>query len=266
MITEVDGLQAHATTGGISEQDPNQEAVVLIHGAGMDSSVWFLQTRYLAYRGFRVFAVDLPGHGQSNGEALTTITEMANWLSRFLQTAGIERAHLAGHSMGTYVALELAATTPRQVRSLALLGTAPNMPVHPQLLADARDNLPAAAALMTAWSHGNPAHVGLHPTPGLWMLGGARALVERSRPGVLETDFFACANYEGAMAAAGEVTCPSTVIIGASDKMTPPRAGLELAERLQESTVISLANVGHMMMVENPTEVKRILLKAFRST
>ena len=36
----------------------------------------------------------------------------------------------------------------------------------------------AAAALMAAWGHARPAHVGHHPTPGLWMLGGARALVE----------------------------------------------------------------------------------------
>ena len=48
--------------------------------------------------------------------------------------------------------------------------------------------------------------VGVNPTPGLWMLGGARALVENSEPGVLATDFRACMAYGGAEAAAATVT------------------------------------------------------------
>lgn len=262
MIVTVNGQTAHAANGGIAKPDSSLPVVILIHGAGMDSSAWFLQTRYLAYRGFRVFAVDLPGHGRSEGETITSVEAMADWLGSFMDAARIESAHLVGHSMGTFIALELAASQPQKVSSIVLMGTASDMPVHPQLISDAENNLPAAAALMTAWSHAKPAHVGHHPTPGLWMLGGAQALVERSKPGVLASDFRACAAYGNATQAAAAVTVKSTVIIGDGDKMTSPEAGTKLARLLPDCTIAMLDDTGHMMMVESPRRVKQALLAA----
>ncbi len=261
MIVTVDGLRAHAATGGVepSGEDP---VVVLVHGAGMDSTVWQLQTRYLAHRGLRAVAVDLPGHGRSEGEALASITDMAEWLGRFVDAAGFGSVHLVGHSMGTFVALELASSRPETVESVVLLGTATAMPVHPDLIDKAIHDLPAAAALMAAWGHAKPAHVGTNPTPGLWMTGGARALVERSRPGVLATDFEACAAYRWDQT----IACPATVVIGLGDKMTPPKAGRALADTLERVTVIELADTGHTMMIENPDAVKRTVLDAVQSS
>ena len=106
-----------------------------------------------------------------------------------------------------------------------------------------------------------PTGTGPNPTPGLWMTGGARALVENGRPGVLATDFRACMAYGRAEAAAAEVTCPATVVIGLGDKMTPPRGGRTLAAALPSATVIELADTGHQMMTEHPTAVKRALLE-----
>lgn len=263
MIVTVNGLAAHAATGGVAHDD-SLPAVVLIHGAGMDCTVWSLQTRYLAYRGFRVFALDLPGHGLSEGETIESIEDMARWVSQFLDAAGISSAHLVGHSMGTFIALEVAANAPATVDSIVLMGTAPAMPVHPQLIADADANLPAAAALMVAWSHDKPAHFGLNPTPGLWMVGGGRALVERSKPGVLASDFRACAAYENAGNAADAVTCKATVLIGSGDKMTPAKAGKKLAERLNDASVVLLESTGHMMMIESASQVKRSLMTALK--
>jgi len=105
---------------------------------------------------------------------------------------------------------------------------------------DHEHDLPRAAALMAAWGHAKPAHVGLNPTPGLWMTGGARALVENSRPGVLATDFRACMAYDGAEQAAAAVTCPATVVIGRGDKMTPAKGGRALAAALPQADVIEL--------------------------
>ena len=261
MITVVNGREAHASTGGVALAG-NDPVVLLIHGAGMDSTVWQLQTRYLAYRGFRAVAVDLPGHGRSDGPALPSIDAMAEWVVRFASAAGFEPMHVVGHSMGTFVALELASTHADLVASITLCGTATSMPVHPELLAAAEHDLLAAAALMASWGHGRPAHLGVNPTPGLWMLGGARALVERSRPGVLFTDFRACRAYDNAVAAAAAVKCPATVIIGLDDKMTPPKSGRTLAGSLPSANVIELADTGHSMMIENPNPVKRAILSA----
>ncbi len=259
MIVSVDGVAAHASTGGIAlhGDDP---IVLLIHGAGMDSTVWQLQTRYLAYRGFRAVAVDLPGHGRSEGEALVSVQTMADWVARFVAAAGFDSVHVIGHSMGTFIALELASRYAPMVQSLTLCGTATAMPVHPDLLAAAANDLPAAAALMASWGHDKPAHVGTNPTPGLWMLGGSRALVENSTPGVLATDFAACVGYQNALSAAAAVTCPSTVVIGQGDKMTPPKGGRALAAALPSARIVELAGTGHSMMTENPRAIKQAIL------
>lgn len=263
MIVTVDGVDAHAATGGVdlTGDDP---VVLLVHGAGMDSTVWQLQTRYLAHRGFRAVAVDLPGHGRSGGEALDSVEAMADWVARFVEVAGFGAVHVVGHSMGTFIALELASRHPDAVRSITLCGTATGMPVHPELLDAAEHDLPRAAALMAAWGHAKPAHVGHNPTPGLWMVGGAQALVERSTPGVLATDFRACMAYEKAEVAAAAVGCPATVVIGRADKMTPAKSGRALAAALPGANVVELDDTGHTMMIENPTAVKRAILTAVR--
>lgn len=261
MIVTVDGVDAHAATGGV-EPVGDDPVVILLHGAGMDSTVWQLQTRYLAHRGLRAVAVDLPAHGRSAGEPIESIAEMADWLVRFLDASGFERAHVVGHSMGTFIALEMASRFPDRVDSITLLGTATGMPVHPELLDAAEHDLPRAAALMSAWSHAKPAHIGVNPTPGLWMTGGASALVEVSRPGALASDFRACMAYDRAEAAAAEVACPATVVIGRGDKMTPPKSGRTLAAALPAANVVELDATGHMMMIEAPRAVKRAILDA----
>ena len=264
MIVLVDGCEAHASTGGV-ELSGTDPVILLIHGAGMDSTVWQLHTRYLAYRGFRAVAIDLPGHGRSDGDPLGSIAEMADWVARFVDAAGLGSVHVVGHSMGTFIALELAGRRGEIVASITLCGTATGMPVHPDLLAAADHDLPAAAALMAAWGHARPAHVGLNPTPGLWMLGGARALVETSKPGVLAADFRACMAYDGAAAAATLVTCPATVVIGLDDKMTPARSGRTLAAAIPGARVVELADTGHSMMIENPRAVRQAVLAGVRS-
>lgn len=262
MITTVDGATAHASTGGV-EVHGDGPVVVLIHGAGMDGTVWQLQTRYLGHRGNRAVAVDLPGHGGSDGDALGSIDELAAWLLRFVGAACLADSgpvHLVGHSMGTFIALEVAARHPDLVASITLCGTATGMPVHPELLRAADEDIPAAAALMAAWGHAKPAHVGSNPTPGLWMVGGARALVENSRPGVLATDFRACMAYDGAETAAERVRCPATVVIGLGDKMTPAKSGRTLAAALPSAHTVELADTGHSMMTEHPRAVKQAII------
>jgi pimeloyl-ACP methyl ester carboxylesterase len=263
MIVTVNGAVAHASTGGVAlaGSDP---VVLLIHGAGMDSTVWQLQTRYLAHRGFRALAVDLPGHGRSEGAALKTVEEMADWVAQFIAAAGLGAVHVVGHSMGTFIALQLASRYAGLTMSITLCGTATGMPVHPDLLDAADNDLPAAAALMAAWGHAKPAHVGVNPTPGLWMVGGAIALVENSGPGVLATDFRACIAYQNAAAAAAATTCPATVVIGLGDKMTPPKSGRALAAALAEARLIELADTGHSMMTENPRAIKQAILESVR--
>ena len=249
MNLTVDGESVFAATGG-RPFDPALPAIVFVHGAGMDHTNWALQTRYFAHRGRSVLAIDLPGHGKSGGKPLASIGEIADWLARLVEAAGLESAALAGHSMGALAVLDCAARHPDKVRALALLGVAPKMPVHPDLLAAAEANDHRAFELVTDWGHGPAAHTGRHPAPGLWMLGGAEALLERCPPGVLHNDLAACNAYQDAPAAASKVACPTLLVLGADDRMTPARAGQKLADAIPDARAALIPGSGHMMMTE----------------
>lgn len=86
-------------------------SLVLIHGLASSRRCWDLVVDDLA-RDFTVYAIDLPGHGESDpilGQAETPATEMALAVGRFLDDHGITQAHLAGNSLGGWTALEAAA-------------------------------------------------------------------------------------------------------------------------------------------------------------
>jgi pimeloyl-ACP methyl ester carboxylesterase len=72
MRLSVDGHEVYAYTG-TRPVDPAAPAIVFVHGAANDHSVWALQSRYFAHHGHGVLAVDLPGHGRSGGPALATV-------------------------------------------------------------------------------------------------------------------------------------------------------------------------------------------------
>lgn len=249
---EVEGRTAFAGTGGRAFAESEEPVVVLIHGAGMDHTVWALQSRYLAHHGRRVLALDLPGHGRSAGEPLGSIAAWAGWVVAALDALGVEKARLAGHSMGALIALELAATAPGRVERIALLGAAAAMPVHPDLLAAAERNEDLADQLVAFWGHGGRALKGGNPTPGMWMLGGALSLLGRAADGALFRDLAACNDYADGEARAAAVACPALVILGDEDRMAPPKAARKLASLIPHGLAREIAGSGHMMTVERP--------------
>jgi pimeloyl-ACP methyl ester carboxylesterase len=259
MMISVNGADAFVSTGG-KPLDPALPAILMLHGAGFDHSVFALQSRWFAHHGYSVLAPDLPGHGRSAGAPLPSIAELAQWCATLLGQAGFARARVVGHSMGSLVALELAARHPELVTSLALIGTAAAVPVGPELLKAAEADHHDAVDMVAIWGLGFLAEVGGCRSPGLWMHGGAERLLEAARPGVLYTDLAACNAYQGGAAAAAKITVPTTIIIGSRDQMTPPRGGRALAAMIATARTVELHNAGHTMMVERPDEVLDALI------
>ncbi len=262
MDLEFQGTTVNFATGGV-EIDHSQPPVLMVHGAGMDRTVWSQQTRYLAHHGFSAMAVDLPGHGDSSGELLSTVDEMADWLAGLIRALDLGPVRLVGHSMGCLIALETAARHGDVTERLVLMGAAAAMPVHPDLLGAAKRNEILAPQLMTAWAHGTRAHIAGNPTPGLWMRSGCQALLERAADGVIYNDLFACSSYE-AGDIAGQVKCPITVIVGSEDKMTPPKATAQLVAGFSEVELLHLEGIGHMMMLEAPDQIREMMLTALQ--
>src|SRR6266852_1991479 len=165
----LDGRRVFAGTGG-RDHEPGMPGIALVHGAGMDHSVFALQARALAHHGRNLLAVDLPGHGRSEGPALDSVAAIAEWVLRAAAACGMERLRVAGHSMGALVALECAA----------------------------------------------------------------------------------CDAYRDAGAAAAQIRCPTLLLLGGEDRMTPAARAQAFAGRFADARIALLPEAGHMMMAEDP--------------
>src|SRR4029079_393451 len=227
----------------------------LLHGAGFDQTAWALHSRWFAHHGYGVLAPDMPGHGRACGARRRTIAEMADWTAALLEAAGVEKATLIGHSMGSLVALETAARYPAKVSALGLIGSPATMNVGPDLLKGAEANDHAAVDMVSIWGLGFDAELGGSLAPGLWMHGGAQRVLERCRPGVLFSDLCAGNAYQDALAAAAKITIPTTLVLGERDLMTPSREGKALAAALPNSRTVVLSGAGHRLRAERPDDL-----------
>ena len=250
----VRGSTVSATTGG-RDLDQELPLLVFLHGAALDKTTWQLQTRYFAHHGFSVLAVDLPGHGSSDGPVLGAVEDYADWVAELVVAAGFGEAHLVGHSMGALIVLEAAARHPQRASTLTMCGGAATIRVHPGLLAAAEQGEYLAYELMSSWGHGKPFHLGGHQTPGLWMMGGTIRLWERAPAGVLASDLHACNDYDRGAEAAGRIRCPALLVRGSQDIMTPSRAAAPLREHMADLQEAIIDGAGHIMIVERPDPV-----------
>ncbi len=249
----IGGRKAFAYTAAHA-LDASKPSVVFVHGAGLDHSWWGLQSRYFGYHGHNVLAVDLPGHGRSAGPPLATVEAMADWVIRLMDAAGIARAAVVGHSMGSLIALQCAASHAARVERIALIGVAYPMKVGDAFLEAARRNEQAAFDMETIWGHAAQVPLGGNPNPGMWMYGDTLARLARLAPGVLYNDLSACNAYAVGMDAAAKVKCPALFVLGRRDVMTPPKAATELEKAIAGSRSVLVGPSGHSLMAEAPDD------------
>jgi pimeloyl-ACP methyl ester carboxylesterase len=183
---------------------------------------------------------------------------MADWTLALLDAAGVQQAALAGHSMGSLIALEAAGRAPERVTRLLMLGTAYPMAVPKALL-----ELSIAAPLkaidrVVIFSFSTLAAKPSYPGPGVWLRGAARQLMrlvlQRQGDAMLfHKDFAACDRYANGLQAAALLRCPAHLVLARDDQMTPTRATRELAAALKAQ--VHTVPAGHFLMQECPDGV-----------
>lgn len=218
--------------------------LLLIHGAGSNRLQWPGELR--RFPGVELVAVDLPGHDRSPGPPRTTIDDYADDIAALLDALGVERALLAGHSMGGAIALTVALRYPERVRGLALLATGAKLSVAPDLL-HADDESAARALVERAW--------GADADPALKLR--HQLALHNLESGTLHADLTACNGFD-VRDRLGEITAPTLVIAGARDQMTHPKAATFLHDHLPDAALVTLP-AGHMVMLEQPQAVAAAL-------
>ena len=261
MELTVNGAKTYCYTGG-KAFDGAKPTVIFIHGVLNDHSVWILQSRYMAHHGWNVLAVDLPGHCRSAGDAPSSVEEGADFIRALMDAAGVQKAALVGHSWGSLIAMEAAASLKDRVTHAVLVGTAFPMKVSEVLIENSLKNPEAAMHMINVFSRSTLAAPPSGLGPGTWIFGagmalGRRVLRSNARVNVFHRGFVACDRYQGGEAAMATLTCPVLFLLGGVDQMTPPKAaqGLIKAAKAAGQTVqVVTLPVGHHQMNETPDQ------------
>ncbi len=239
--------------------------VVLIHGFGASGKSWRRVAPGLLKRGYRVLAIDLPGHGFSDKYAGDySIKAVGRKVFAVLDKKGVTRPHIVAHSWGTAVALSMAQLKPKRVRSLSLLSSFAYEEQLPPFLVWARapgmgeflftfiwdqrldDRLTYAFYDADRFAHPDAADEAkaLFKRPGA--LAAALAVVRGIDFSEMEK------RYE-------KMRAPVLIISGKQDRVTRLPAARRLHADLPDSRHVVLPRCGHMPLIEHPTKVLRAL-------
>jgi len=228
-----------------AEGDPS---LLFIHGAGGTHRHWGYQVQALGQ--VNRYALDLPGHGRSEGTGQTSIEGYAEVVLRLLDALGLAKITLVGHSMGGAISQYLALNFPSRVDKLVLVGSGARLRVLPSLLAGLLGDFPATVEMMVDWAYS--AHV-------------AQDLISLSReewldndPQVVHDDFAACDAFD-VMDALSSIACPTLVLCGEDDTLTPPKYARYMADKMPKATLKIIPAAGHMVMVEKPGLVNKAI-------
>ena len=223
----------------LHRNDPAGTRIVLIHGAGENHLIWPAGLRRLPNS--VVYALDLPGHGKSNGNGRRTIEAYVDWLKEVCDALQIARPILAGHSMGGAIAQQFALTYPAQTSGLILIATSARLRVSPQLLELAQTEWAAACDWVTDWEWGP-----LVSDP-IKQLGKQELL--KVNPEIALQDYLGCDAFD-LRARVGAIAVPTLVVAGEADRMTPWKHVASLARQIPDAQLITVPQAGHMVMLE----------------
>ena len=226
-----------------------------MHGSGLTHIVWSLHEQFLASKGYSVLALDLPAHGNSEGPAIKSIEEIADWINRLMQSLKIKEIAFVGHSQGCLVGLEFAHRFPELIKSLTLVGGSYSLPVNQDLIDYADGGDMKSVELMMKWGYeGVKKFIGGNPVQKI--INSPRQVQEG-----LAVDLRACNNYKNGSNAAEAVICPTLCILGDKDKMVPLEKGKKMAAKIKNSELSVIKECGHMILFEKAFEMREIVKK-----
>jgi pimeloyl-ACP methyl ester carboxylesterase len=249
LIFEVENKKVFASDAGISF-DKKKHTIILIHGAGQSHIVWSLTEKYLSNQGCNVFSLDLPGHGNSEGESLKSIEKIADWLEKVITKIGIDELTILGHSQGCLIALEYNYKFSKKVKNLIFVAGSYKLPVNQDLIDMSLSGDMESLNLIMKWGYGHSKQfIGGNPLSKI--LDSTREIRE-----ILAIDLIACNNYKNGIKAIKRIKCPTLFIFGELDKMIAVDKGKEFAALVPNSKIHVIKNCGHMITLENAFEMR----------
>ena len=254
MIIDIENKSVHASDAG-QGIDSSKDTIVFLHGSGLSHIVWSLTEQFFSSKNFNVLAIDLPGHGNSDGPCLDSIEKITDWLEKVFEKLNLKNLTIIGHSQGCLEALEYSFKYKARLKKMVLMGGSYRMPVNKDLIDLASNGDSDAVKLMMKWGYkGSKNFIGGNPIERI--IQSPRDISE-----ILAVDLIACNNYANGSEAAKSISCPIMLIFGELDKMVNLEAGKKFANLVKNSTTHIINGSGHMIMIEKAFEMREKVLE-----
>ena len=235
---------------GFRDFDARRPTLLMVHGAGGRAQVWRNQI-YPLKSSLNTLAIDLPGHGNTTGNAENTIGDYAKWLIKTLDAFSSRQPYVMGHSMGGAIVQEAAFLSPSLMKGIILVGTGPRLGVAPAFLEGLLENFENMAETIIEYAYA--------PDADRRLINDGAALMKESGAAVVHGDFMACSQFD-IQDRITRITLPTLILCGEKDRLTPPSLSEKLKNAIPESRYDIIPSAGHMVMIENPRTLnKRIL-------
>lgn len=229
------------------DQQGQGQPVVLLPPFPFDRRIWSVTVPTIVAAGYRAIAVDYPGFGESPPEEFS-IADLADATAALLDKLGLERAILMGMSMGGYVALAFAQRFPARLRALILADT--------RAAGDsdgARQG--RAKALETIATRGVDMYLAgalplqLSPDAPVEVLNAVTRLAAKD-PTALATAIAALRDRPDRTTEAPRIACPTLVVVGAADQITPAAEMKTMAQAIPGARFVELPAAGHLSNIQ----------------
>lgn len=247
--TNINGIELAYTRRG------RGTPLVLLHGYPLDHHIWDEVAPLLEDK-FDLILPDLRGFGESTTvDAPYTVDDFASDIAGLLDSLGIRKAAIAGHSMGGYVALAFARLFPDRVTGLGLLAS--------QTLADPPDRkegrYKSAAEVAEKGIGGVMDAMAPKLTDDPNLQAFARKVMERQNPQAYVGALKAMADRQDATPLLASMKYPVVLVHGEADALIPLERAREVKDAVPHALLAELPGVGHLPMLEAKGETARAL-------
>lgn len=232
--------------------------LVLIHGVGMNAEVWYPQIEALSAR-FRVIAVDMPGHGESDAFSRpVSLPDYVAWLAEFLDQRPEARFAVAGHSMGALIAAGLAIDYPERVsHAIVMSGVYRRSDAARQAVLRRAQELAAGSADLDSplarWFGDDEREAALRERVGCW-------LQQVNLQGYADAYQAFASGDEVYADRWGEMACPVLVLTGELDANSNPQMARAMAAAAPQGQAIVVANARHMLSLTDAERVSQEMM------
>ena len=238
----VNGIQIAYTRKGAGKP------LVLVHGYPLDHTIWD-DVLTLLENDFDIILPDLRGFGESDVvEEKYKIADMAADIAGLLDQLNIEKTAIAGHSMGGYISLAFARAYPERVLGLGLIAS--------QAPADSPERkqgrYEAAAEILKSGAEPVAESMSAKLTPDKRVQAYVRGLIAAQPPVGLVGALKAMAERDDSTSILSSFQFPVVLVHGEADELIPAQRAHEIKTAIPQATLMTLANVGHMPMMEDP--------------